>query len=98
MNLSDPLYDSLLGEEAAPLINVGFGHDQTIRETADLVMKVLDYDGELVFDSSRPDGTPRKLLDVSKINSLGWHAATSLEEGIRKTCDSMREQMEFLRV
>jgi GDP-L-fucose synthase len=97
MNLPDAVYDNLLGQEAAPLINVGPGQDQTIRETAEAVMDVLDFDGELVFDTSRPDGTPRKLLDVSKINSLGWYAATSLEEGIRKTCDSMREQLEFLR-
>jgi len=96
MSLPGPVYDRLLRQEAPPLINVGSGQDQTIRETAELVMNVLKFDGELVFDTSRPDGTPRKLLDVSKINSLGWHAATSLEEGIRKTCDSMRGQLEFL--
>ena len=97
MNLAAPAFDSLLGQEAAPLINVGSGQDQTIRETAQLVMSVLNFKGELVFDTSRPDGTPRKLLDVSKINSLGWHSATSLEEGIRNTCDVMRGQLEFLR-
>lgn len=94
MNLPDSVYDSLLVTDAPPLINIGFGQDQSIRQTAELVMKVLDYKGELVFDSSRPDGTPRKLLDVSRINSLGWHAATSLAEGIRKTYESMRGQLE----
>jgi GDP-L-fucose synthase len=97
MNLPNLVYDNLLGQEGPPLINVGPGNDQTIQETAELVMGMLNFDGELVFDTSRPDGTPRKLLDVSKINALGWYAATSLEEGIRKTCDSMREQLEFLR-
>src|SRR3954447_18513804 len=65
LNLPDSVYNTLLVPDAPPLINVGSGVDQTIRETAELVMKVLDYQGELVFDTSRPDGTPRKLLDVS---------------------------------
>jgi GDP-L-fucose synthase len=93
MNLPESVYDTLLGPGAPPLINIGSGQDQSIRETAALIMKVLDYEGELVFDTSRPDGTPRKLLDVTKINSLGWHAATSLADGIRKTYDSVRDQL-----
>ena len=95
MNLPDSVYDTLLGSDAPPLINIGSGQDQTIRETAELVMDVLDYKAELSFNTSRPDGTPRKLLDVSKINSLGWRAATSLKEGIRKTYDSVRDQLEL---
>ena len=95
MSLPDSVYDTLLVPDAAPLINIGSGQDQSIRETAEIVMKVLDYDGELVFDTSRPDGTPRKLLDVTKINSLGWRAVTSLPEGIRKTYDSVRDQLEI---
>jgi len=78
-----------------PLINIGTGEDLTIRELALLVMKVLEFDGELVFDPSRADGTPRKLLDVSRINSLGWHPITSLEDGIRKTYNSARTQLEL---
>lgn len=96
MNLSDSAYEALLVPDAAPLINIGSGQDQTIRETAEVVMRALDYDGELAFDTSRPDGTPRKLLDVSKINSLGWRATTTLQEGIRKTYDSVREQLELI--
>ena len=94
MNLPDPQIDALLGQQVAPLINIGTGYDHTIREIAELIMKVLDYRGELVFDTSRPDGTPRKLLDVSKINSLGWHAVTSLEDGIRTTYESVRGELE----
>ena len=95
MSLPDSVYDTLLVPDTAPLINIGSGQDQSIRETAEIVMKVLGYDGELVFDTSRPDGTPRKLLDVTKINSLGWSAVTSLPEGIRKTYESVRDQLEL---
>jgi GDP-L-fucose synthase len=95
MNLPDSIYDGLLTPDAAPLINIGTGEDLSILEIARLVMKVLDFDGEVVFDTSRPDGTPRKLLDVSKINSLGWHAVTSLEEGIRKTYLATRDRLEL---
>ncbi len=94
LNLPDDIYDQLLTKDIAPLVNVGTGEDLTIREIAELVMKVLDFDGELIFDTSRADGTPRKLLDVSKINSLGWHAKTSLEDGIRKTYDSVRNRLD----
>ncbi len=93
MTLPESIYQGLLLPDAPPLINIGSGQDQTIRETAQAVMQALDYQGELVFDTSRPDGTPRKLLDVSKINSLGWRATTSLPDGIRKTYESVREQL-----
>lgn len=70
--------------EAAP-INVGTGTDVTIRELAALVGAVVGFNGELVFDTSKPDGTPRKLLDVSRLHALGWHAHTPLEAGLRAT-------------
>jgi GDP-L-fucose synthase len=54
---------------------------------------VLEFEGELVFDLSKPDGTPRKLLDVSRIHGLGWHAKTDLSEGISKTYQAAREQL-----
>lgn len=94
MNLPDDVYDSLLSEEHPPLINIGTGEDLTIRELAELISRVLEFRGEFVFDPSRPDGTPRKLLDVSKINALGWKATTSLEDGIKLTCQATREQLE----
>lgn len=67
------------------LVNIGSGTDVTIRELAELIQKTVGYTGKIVFDSSKPDGTPRKLMDVSKINQLGWKAKISLEEGIKKT-------------
>jgi GDP-L-fucose synthase len=96
LSLPDAIYDGLLTRDFPPLINLGTGQDLTIRELAQLVMKVLDFEGEVVFDTSREDGTPRKLLDISKISSLGWRALTNLEDGIRKTYDSARTQLEFV--
>lgn len=64
-------------------VNVGTGKELTIRELTELVAKVIGYEGEILWDASKPDGTPRKLLDVSKLESLGWHYKTELEDGIR---------------
>ncbi len=68
-----------------PQVNIGCGVDQSIREAAQLVAKVVGYTGTIVTDPSKPDGTPQKQLDVSKINSLGWKATTPLLEGLRRT-------------
>ena len=67
------------------LINIGTGRDKTIGELAEISRKVVGFEGKTVFDTSKPDGMPRKLLDVSKLKSLGWEARTSVETGIRKT-------------
>ena len=65
-----------------PLVNIGTGEDVTIRELAQTVMQVVGFTGEIVFDASKPDGTPRKLLDVNRLAALGWRASTGLREGI----------------
>jgi len=65
-------------------INVGTGTDITIRDFAEVIKRVVDYEGDIIFDTSRPDGTPRKVLDVSKINKLGWQAHISLDEGLEQ--------------
>jgi GDP-L-fucose synthase len=67
------------------IVNVGVGEDLSIRELAELLARVTGFGGTLVFDVSKPDGTPRKLLDVSFLRSLGWHAQVSLEEGVKRT-------------
>jgi GDP-L-fucose synthase len=95
LNLQDKTYDSLLNRNDPPLINIGTGEDLTIRELAELVARILDFDCELIFDPSREDGTPRKLLDVSRIHALGWRAKVSLEEGIRRTFASAQPQFEL---
>ena len=66
-------------------VNVGVGEDVTIKELAELIARVVGFNGEIVWDTSMPDGTPRKLLEVSRLERMGWRARTSLEEGIRKT-------------
>ena len=67
-----------------PLVNIGTGEDVTIRELAETVMAVVGFNGRIVFDSSKPDGTPRKLLDVSRLAALGWRARTTSRDGIAK--------------
>jgi GDP-L-fucose synthase len=76
------LMENYEGEE---IINVGVGEDITIARLAEIVGEVVGYHGEIVYDSSKPDGTPRKLVDVSRINGLGWHAKIGLEDGVRST-------------
>lgn len=72
-------------------INIGTGEDLSIKELALLIKKIVGFDGNLIFDASKPDGTPRKLLDVSKINNLGWKHEIDLEEGIHKTLSWLKE-------
>jgi len=69
------------------IVNVGVGSDVTIRELAETIQKVVGFEGDLQFDSSKPDGTPRKLMNVDKLSALGWHAQIALEDGIRSTYD-----------
>jgi len=71
--------------DGAQMLNVGVGEDLTIRELAELVRDVVGYDGTVAFDPSKPDGTPRKLLDISKIAALGWSARVALRSGIEET-------------
>ena len=71
--------------ESPEIINVGCGEDVTIAELAGLVRDVVGFDGELVLDRSKPDGTPRKLLDVRKMTGLGWKPRIALRDGIRST-------------
>jgi GDP-L-fucose synthase len=78
-------------------VNVGTGKDMTIRELAELVAEVAGYPGRLVFDTSKPDGTPRKLLDVSRLKNLGWEAQTSFREGVEGTYRWFLEHQENFR-
>mgnify|MGYP006163811555 CR=1 FL=1 len=75
----------------AETVNIGTGEDVTIKELAETIKKTVGFEGELVFDATKPDGTPRKLLDVSKINNLGWKHKVNLQEGIEKTLDWVTE-------
>ncbi|WP_433833700.1 GDP-L-fucose synthase family protein [Flavobacterium anhuiense] len=73
------------------LVNIGVGEDISILDLAILVKKIVGFEGEILTDTSKPDGTPRKLMDVSKLNSFGWKAKTSLEEGIQKVYDEIKD-------
>jgi GDP-L-fucose synthase len=94
LSLPEATFASLLNHETAPLVNIGTGEDVTIRELAALITEIIDFDCELIFDRTKQDGTPRKLLDVSRMTALGWKAKTSLREGIRRTYESVRVQLE----
>ena len=93
MNLSDNNYRQVLGGELKepPLINIGSGQEVSIYELAKTVCRVLEYPGSIVFDNARPDGTPRKLLDCTKLESIGWQSTTPLEEGIRRAYKDFKE-------
>ncbi|WP_285890895.1 GDP-L-fucose synthase [Mesobacillus maritimus] len=75
------LMDTYSGNE---IVNIGVGEDITIRELAEKVKETVGYTGNIQFDTTKPDGTPRKLVDVTRLNSLGWKASTSLDEGLKK--------------
>ncbi len=79
------LMENCEAKDIGEFINIGIGKDCTILELAQEIKNVVGFKGEIVFDSSRPDGTPRKLLDVSRMNALGWSAKTSLKEGLKRT-------------
>jgi GDP-L-fucose synthase len=84
LNMSDNELDSFLSPDASdpPLINIGCGEDLTIRELAEMVAEVVGFKGSLTFDTSKPDGTMRKVMDVSRINALGWKRTMQLKDGI----------------
>ncbi|MFN0159980.1 MAG: GDP-L-fucose synthase family protein [Burkholderiales bacterium] len=99
LGLPDADYDGLLGSDESvsgrfepPLINIGVGHDVTIRELGEAIARVVGFSGEIRFDSSRPDGTPRKLLDVERLHGLGWRASMSLEAGLAEAYRDFRRQ------
>jgi GDP-L-fucose synthase len=100
MELPDTDFDSLLGirgsalaagdwrlassEAQPPLINIGWGEDYTIRDLANRVRRIVGYKGEITWDSSKPDGTPRKLLDITRMKALGWSPRVSIESGLQR--------------
>jgi len=84
-DMADACLFLLQNYDAPEIINVGWGEDISIRQLSELICEVVGFEGELTFDASKPDGTPRKLLDVSKIKALGWRPKISLRDGIAST-------------
>ncbi len=99
MNLPDSGYEALLGSDEAitgrfepPLINIGVGHDITIAELAGHIAEVVGFGGVIEYDRSKPDGTPRKLMDVSRLSATGWQASMPLSTGLRRAYDDFVQQ------
>jgi GDP-L-fucose synthase len=80
--------------DAPGLVNIGVGEDISILELAQLISGITGYEGTITLDTTKPDGTPRKLMDVSKLNGMGWKAAISLREGIQRVYQGIRAQYE----
>ncbi len=95
LELPESAFDSLLSEDRPPLINIGTGEDLTIQELAEMIARVVGFRGELAFDTSKPDGTPRKLMDISKVHSLGWRHRIGLEEGIRGVYELVKDRVDL---
>ncbi len=93
MGLDDAAYDQVTGSGEIAHINVGSGQDVTIRELSGIVQKTVGFTGQVSWDTAKPDGTPQKLLDVSRLNAMGWEATISLEDGIRQTYASYLKKM-----
>jgi GDP-L-fucose synthase len=93
-DMADAVLFALENQFQDNLYNVGTGIDLTIKELAQLIQKIVGYQGEIIWDSSKPDGTPRKLMDVSKMSKAGWKAKIGLEEGIKKTYQWFLENQE----
>jgi GDP-L-fucose synthase len=93
-DLADACYYLMLNYDEAELINVGTGEDISIRELAELVQRIVGFDGDIVWNTDKPDGTPRKLMDVSKLHGTGWRHRIELEEGIRAVYEKFAEHEE----
>jgi GDP-L-fucose synthase len=91
-DLANACYFLLQNYNEQGIVNIGCGTDVSIKELADLIVKEVGYEGKLIFDTTKPDGTLRKLMDTSKINSLGWKPSINLQEGIKKTILEIQDQ------
>ncbi len=93
MNLDQSLFTPDSGNMKTSFLNVGTGTDQSIAETAEMIKKAIGFEGEVVFDSSKPDGTPKKLLNTDRINTLGWKPEFDLQSGLKNAYDSYLEKL-----
>lgn len=91
-DLANACYFLMLHYNEAGFLNIGTGVDVTIKELVHLIKDVVGFQGEVIYDASKPDGTPRKLMNVSKVHALGWKASTTLEEGIRKVYNEIKDR------
>ena len=87
--MNEKVYDLFFDDNVAPLINIGYGKDHTIREIAAIVAEVIGYNGDISWDQNKPDGTLQKLLDISNIKKLGWKPNIALKDGIRNVYEQI---------
>ena len=85
--------DSQIAFSSVRTTNVGTGSDLSIRELAEMICRTVGFDGSLRFDATKPDGTPQKLLDISKLSGMGWTAKIPLQEGLEKTYRAVRDRL-----
>jgi GDP-L-fucose synthase len=97
-DLADAVVYLLQNYDAEPIVNIGWGEDVTIRELAEMVMSAIGYSGQLTLDPSKPDGTPRKLLDVSRLHGLGWRPQIPLKKGIETTYAWFKQHLDDARL
>ena len=90
-DLADACYFLLENYNEKGLVNIGWGEDITILQLAELIKKITGYEGEIKFDTTKPDGTPQKLMDVNKLKNLGWRAKIGLEEGVKAVYDEIKK-------
>ena len=91
-DLADACFFLLQNYNEKGFVNIGCGFDVSIKELAELISLEVDYNGEFVFDFTKPDGTPQKLMDTSRINSIGWHSRIKLKDGIKKTIEEVKSK------
>jgi GDP-L-fucose synthase len=96
-DLADACYFLMQFYDEQGLVNIGCGTDISIEGLARLIVAEVEYEGQLVFDSSKPDGTQRKLLDITKINKLGWQSKISLQDGLIKTISEFKTKYIYAR-
>ncbi len=93
-DLADACYYLMQHYDEPELVNVGTGDDLTIKSLAELIKEVVGYDGDIRWNTDKPDGTPRKLMDVGKLHGLGWRHTTEIEDGIRTTYQDFLQKIE----
>jgi len=93
VDLEEDVLQKFFDNSHTPLLNIGFGEDLTIKEIASIVSEVVGYKGDVFYDQSKPDGTPQKLLDISKIKKMGWKPSIELKDGIRRVYEWYLEEM-----
>ncbi len=92
-DLAEACYYLMLHYDGLELVNIGSGEDVTIKELAELVKEVIGFEGELVFDATKPDGTPRKLMDISKLANLGWKYSIGLKKGVTEVYSGIKNKL-----